>query len=206
MPTGYTAYIENGDITTGKDFLKLCTRAMGIAMDLRDENLSVPTPTHFEPDNYYKEQYEKALYEFIKNQNMTFEEAALQMKKSHIERVTDYRKLVDKMIERNKKYQKVRDEVENWIPPTDKHKGLKKFALEQIDMCMDKPKTIEGYIEASKQEFEISDETVHEYMKKQLDLYKWNVDHAYERYQVELERTREKNKWMEQLIQSLENI
>ena len=36
--TGYTAQIENGNITTGKDFLKLCTRAFGIAMDMR-ENL-----------------------------------------------------------------------------------------------------------------------------------------------------------------------
>jgi hypothetical protein len=206
VPTGYTAYIEDGDITTGKDFLKLCTRAMGIAMDIRDENLSVPTPTHFEPDNYYKEQYEKALDEFIKNQNMTFEEAALQMKKSHVERVTDYRKLAEKMTERNKKYQKVRDEVESWVPPTDEHKGLKKFALEQIDMCMDKPKTIEDCIEASKEEFEINDEAVREYMKYQLDLYKQDVDRAYERYQAELERTKEKNEWMKQLIQSLENM
>jgi hypothetical protein len=119
MLTGYTAYIEDGDITTGKDFLKLCTRAMGIAMGLRDKNLSVPTPTHFEPDNYYKEQYKKALDEFIKNQNMTFEEAILQMKKSHVERTTDYRKLVGKMIDQNQKYQKVRDEVANWLPPTE---------------------------------------------------------------------------------------
>lgn len=36
--TGYTAQIENGNITTGKDFLKLCTRTFGIAMDMR-ENL-----------------------------------------------------------------------------------------------------------------------------------------------------------------------
>lgn len=28
--TGYTAQIENGNITTGKDFLKLCTRAFGM--------------------------------------------------------------------------------------------------------------------------------------------------------------------------------
>jgi hypothetical protein len=137
---------------------------------------------------------------------MTFEEAALQMKKSHVERVTDYRKLAEKMTERNKKYQKVRDEVESWVPPTDEHKGLKKFALEQIDMCMDKPKTIEGYIEASKEEFEINDGAVREYMKYQLDLYKQDVDRAYERYQAELERTKEKNEWMKQLIQSLENM
>ena len=59
MPTGYTAYIEDGDITTGKEFLKLCTRAFGIAIDLKDEPLSVPTKTHYEPSPYYKEDYEE---------------------------------------------------------------------------------------------------------------------------------------------------
>jgi hypothetical protein len=150
MPTGYTAYIENGKITTGKEFLKLCTRAMGIAMDLRDENLSVSTPIHFEPDNYYKKNYEEALDSFIKNQNMTFEEAVLRMKKSHIDKVVTYRELAEKAIEKNKKYQKIRDEVENWIPPTDEHKELKEFALKQIDLCTNSQKTIDDYTEESK--------------------------------------------------------
>ena len=61
MPTGYTVYIKNGDITTGKEFLKLCTRNFGIAIDIRDESLSVPTPTHFEPHSYYKKAYDKAV-------------------------------------------------------------------------------------------------------------------------------------------------
>ena len=59
MPTGYTAGIEDGTITTGKDFLKLCTRAFGIAMDLRDEPLSVPTPAKFEPDTYYRDRVDR---------------------------------------------------------------------------------------------------------------------------------------------------
>ena len=80
MPTGYTAYIEDGDITTGKEFLKLCTRAFGIAIDLKDEPLSVPTPTHFEPDTYYKERYEKALEDFDEANNLTFDNAKTQMK------------------------------------------------------------------------------------------------------------------------------
>lgn len=83
MPTGYTAYIEDGEITTGEDFLKLCTRAFGVAVDLKDELLSVPTPTHFEPQPYYKEKYDKALSEFNKANNLTFDEAKIQMKKNY---------------------------------------------------------------------------------------------------------------------------
>lgn len=54
MPTGYTAYIKDGDITTGKDFLRLCLRNFGVAINMRDEPLSKPVPTQFEPDPYYK--------------------------------------------------------------------------------------------------------------------------------------------------------
>ena len=50
MPTGYTTYIKDGDITTGKDFLKLCLRNFGVAINMRDEPLSKPVPNQFEPN------------------------------------------------------------------------------------------------------------------------------------------------------------
>ena len=61
MPTGYTAHIEDGEITTGKEFLKLCTRAFGVAVSLKDEPLSTPTPSSFEPSPFYNESYDGAL-------------------------------------------------------------------------------------------------------------------------------------------------
>ena len=61
MPTGYTYYINDGEITSGKEFLKLCTRAFGIAIDIKDESLDVPTPNHFEPDHYYEKAYKDSL-------------------------------------------------------------------------------------------------------------------------------------------------
>lgn len=63
MLTGYTAFIENENITTGKEFLKLCTRAFGIAVSLRDEPLTVATPSVFETNPYFHERYERALEE-----------------------------------------------------------------------------------------------------------------------------------------------
>ena len=138
MPTGYTAYIEDGDIATGKEFLKLCTRAFGIAVDLKDESLSVPTPTHFEPNTYYKKRYKKALEDFNEANNLTFDNAKIQMKAAYERRISDYKSWAEKGSLMNEKYAKVRKEVEEWIPPTEEHQSLKKFALEQIDMCITK--------------------------------------------------------------------
>lgn len=202
MPTGYTAYIEDGDITTGKDFLKLCTRAFGIAIDQKEDPLSVPTKTKFEPNSYYKERYEKALSALEQAQKITFDEAKSQMRLAYEKRISDYRQFADKEISMNKKYEKVRKEVEEWNPPTEEHTELKKFALEQIDMCVTKQKYIDEYIEKSKELFDGSDEAVHKYMIDNIDLCQVDVDRAYKSWQEELERVESKNKWMQQFLDS----
>ena len=87
MPTGYTSYINDGEITSGKEFLKLCTRAFGIAVDLKDESLDVPTPNHFEPDPYYEKAYKDSLKSRDKTYHMTFEEAATLAKKAEVDQL-----------------------------------------------------------------------------------------------------------------------
>lgn len=45
-------------------------------------------------------------------------------------------KILEGYKDEDKKYLKVREEVEKWIPPTPEHENLKKFCLEQIDMSL----------------------------------------------------------------------
>ena len=203
MPTGYTAYIEDGDIATGKEFLKLCTRALGIAIDLKDEPLSVPTPTHFEPNIYYKERYEKALEEFNKANNLTFDEAKIQMKTAYERRISDYKSWAEKESLMNEKYAKVRKEVEEWIPPTEEHQDLKKFALEQIDMCITKQEYIDEYLEKSKEVFDDSNEEVEKYISDNIQYCKDSLDRAYKSWKEELERTENKNIWIKKFLESI---
>lgn len=203
MPTGYTAYIEDGDITTGKEFLKLCTRAFGIAIDLKDEPLSVPTPTHFEPDTYYKERYKKALEDFNEANNLTFDNAKIQMKTAYEKRISDYKSWAEKESLMNEKYAKVRKEVEEWIPPTEEHQSLKKFALEQIDMCITKQEYIDEYLEKSKEVFDDSNESVEKYISDNIQYCKDSLDRAYKSWKEELERTEKKNIWIKKFLESI---
>lgn len=203
MPTGYTSYIEDGDITTGKEFLKLCTRAFGIAIELKDEPLSVPTPTHFEPDLYYKSRYERALQNLDKAKKITFEEAKNKMKLSYEKRISDYKSFAENAISLSRKYEKVRKEVEDWIPPTDNHKNLKKFALDQIDMSITNQGYIDEYLEISKEEFDSSDEAVYKYIEENINFCSKEVDMAYKAWQEELQRTKEKNEWITKFYESL---
>lgn len=191
--TGYTAQIENGNITTGKDFLKLCTRAFGIAMDMREKPLSVPTPTQFEPDPYYKQKYDKAV----------------EVRKKIIEKynteITQAKKSLENYKLEDEKYKKVRNEIVKWNPPTDEHKALKNFALEQIDLSMNT--YIYNYLERDlNKELDISDNAVWKYINDMNASCEKNVGEAYEQWQEELKRTDEKNTWMQQFLESLDSL
>ena len=203
MPTGYTAGIEDGEITTGKDFLKLCTRAFGIAMDLRDEPLSIPTPTKFEPNIYYKDRLEKEKAELEKCRKMSFEDAKTKMIKSHEDRVKTYKSMAEKALRTNEKYAKVRAEVEAWNPPTEEHYNLKKFALEQIDMCVEKQEWIDEYLQKSNKKLDDSDEAVKKFIDEEIEYCYKSVKRAEENWEEELKRVVSKNAWMEKFLNSL---
>lgn len=205
MPTGYTSYIKDGKITSGKEFLKLCTRAFGIAIDLKEESLDVPTPSHFEPHPYYEKRYKESLKSREKAYSMTLEE----VKKDIISKYNDNKGRAEKILEEckdeDKKYLKVREEVEKWTPPTPEHENLKKFCLEQIDMSLNTD-LYEWYEKDINKELDTSDDTI----KKYIDILRDNADktlkRTYKNWQEELRRVEEKNLWMKQFLDSLENM
>lgn len=203
--TGYTEQIENGNITTGKDFLKICTRAFGVANSLIEKPLSVPTPTHFEPNPYYKEEYDKAVEVRNKWKQMTFDEAKQKIIEKYNTEITQAKKSLENYKLEDEKYKKVRNEIVKWNPPTDEHKALKNFALEQIDLSMNT--YIYNYLERDlNKELDISDNAVWKYINDMNASCEKNVGEAYEQWQEELKRTDEKNTWMQQFLESLDSL
>lgn len=206
MPTGYTAFIEDGNITTGKEFLLLCSRAFGIAMEIRDEPLSVPTPTTFEPDGYYKNRYENAVKRLEAERNISFKAAKRRMRSDYDKRVEDAKRIIANMTAINERYAKVRGQVSGWIPPTENHEGIKKFALEQIDMCVNSDKMFAYYQEIIDTPFNDSDEAVREYIAKYIEYLESDVERVKKSYNEEVERANEKTQFMKEFIESLENL
>ena len=113
-------------------------------------------------------------------------------------------KILEEYKDEDKKYLKVREEVEKWIPPTPEHENLKKFCLEQIDMSLNTA-LYEWYEKDINKELDTSDDTI----KKYIDILRDNADEklkrAYKKYQEELKRVEEKNLWMKQFLDSLED-
>lgn len=206
MPTGYTAYIEDGDITTGKEFLKLCTRAVGVAIDQKDDPLSVPTKTKFEPSQYYIDAYNEACAELRDARSVSFNDAKLRLKSKYHKKIEDYKKLAEKYSDLRNKYLKVRQEVEAWTPPTPEHDGLKKFALEQIDMCIPSTERITEFINKSKEPLDLSDEAITKFIEDNISQCKSSVEYYKKSMGAEYERVKEKQEWMDKFLVSLENM
>lgn len=172
---------------------------------MRDEPLSKPVPTRFQPDPYYKKNYEKTVEVRNKYRQMTFEEAKKKLIKKHKKDIKSTKKSLDKYIAEDERYMKVREEIEKWIPPTSEHENVKKFALNQIDISLNTD-IREYYNKELNKDLDISDEAVYSYMNYINEFYEDDVARAYKRWQEELKRTADKNMWMKQFLDSLDNI
>lgn len=194
MPTGYTSFIEDGQIDNGKDFLLLCARAFGACVTMRDEPLSKPIPNEMKVDDYYITSLEKALQRQAKYENMTIEEAVAQCTQEFERRNQDYIQRQQKRQTMKERYQQVLEEVKTWEPPTPEHENLKKFAIEQIEICLpdcdysyDPPKKVEPEVWLAEK---IKDATS-------------DVAYARKNLAEEKERISRRNKWLSDLRASL---
>lgn len=88
--------------------------------------------------------------------------------------------------------------------PTPEHENLKKFCLDQIDMSLN-TFLYKWCKKDINKELDTSDEAIRKYIDNLKDQEDGKVNRAYEKYQAELKRVEEKNLWMKQFLDSLEN-
>lgn len=198
MPTGYTAYIEDGEITKGKDFLLKCARAFGACIDMKEDNLSVDIPAELKPSTYHKEALERAYLELEKYKTMTLEEAQKIVNEDYEKNQKYYTEAIVKNRRINDRYTSIRNEIDKWTPPTSEHYNLKKFALEQIDISMNH--NMEDYY---KKELVKPKKTAEEYITTMIEGAADNIKYHLKNWNEEVKRTDERNKWINDLRDSL---
>lgn len=203
MPTGYTYFIENGDITTGKEFLKLIIRAFGCCAGQRDDPLNAPLITEYKSDSYYKEQYEKSVKRLNEFKAKSIDEIEQELESERINTMNRNKERMHKQQSLREKYLKVREEVEKWNPPSSEHNGIKEFALEQIDMCIPTVSEINDLKNSCNCNTESS---VEDYILDNIRLLEKDIK-LYKMEMIEEEqRTASRNKFLKDYIDSLEEL
>lgn len=196
MPTGYTAFIEDGKITTAKDFLMLCARAFDATVEMREEPLSKPIPEKLEPSDYHTKSLESARKRLEQLRVMTEDEIGAEIESEHTRRVEEKRKSQEKNRELKSRYMEILRDVTSWTPPTSEHEGLKKFAVEQIEMCL--PETSWGMSESLPEK-----ETPAQWTERNLASCLRDIEYHEKEERKEAERCDKRNKWLRDLRESL---
>ena len=166
----------------------------------------MPTKTKFEPSRYYIVAYNEACPKLRDAKSVSFNDAKLRLKSKYHKKIEDYKKLAEKYSDLRNKYLKVRQEVEAWTPPTPEHDGLKKFALEQIDMCIPSVESINAFTNKSKEPLDLSDEAIAKFIEDNISQCESSVGYYKKAMNDEYRMAQEKQEWMYKFLESLENM
>jgi hypothetical protein len=203
MPTGYTAGIIDGEITTFPQFAKKCMRAFGATMHMRDDSLDEEyTPQKV--DDFYYENLEKSKAKLKEVMDATDEEI-LKIHEDEVMPTMDYHKVEMNKETKNKEFiEKLYKEVEQWNPPTPEHEGIKMFMKEQLSKTMEYdavPKYHKDELNRLIEEILSADEKL--LREKFIKKHEKDIKYYTERVELMEKKVEDANKWVTDLLESL---
>lgn len=205
MPTGYTAGIIDGEITTFEQFATQCTRAFGATIHMRDNPMDSPYEPRT-PSEYYANSLQSHREELKKMESLTDEEIVQEFETSTKENLDYHEKALEKGKANLEKLNSILSSVKAWVPPTEEHEGLRTFMIEQITCTIkmdEDPSYHLNKIVQIKQEIEggIDPKVYREERMKEIkeSLIFYETEH-----QKELVRCKQSNDWMEKFFESIQ--
>lgn len=195
MPTGYTAAIEDGKITNGRDFLLQCSRNFGALIHMREDSMSSEIKKR-EPSDYHEKSLKKAKEDLDYYCKMSDEQIEKEIEVEFKESIESNIRYYENGEKKNRTYEKVLAEVLQWIPPTNDHKNLKEFAIEQIRMSMS-----EFHIEYK--DLIPKKLSVPEWRAAKIESCLGNISYHTKSKKQEEDTCKKVNDWIDSLIESL---
>lgn len=187
--TPYTSGVESGEVSSLKDFLIICAGGA----DYQDFSDS------------FLDKYEKTVINLDVTQKLTIEDARAEMVADHKKKVNEALRVLGEYEERNGRLSAMRDNLIAWIPPTDRHKGLKEFALKQIRTSMIPAEIIDMYKRESTAVLDVGEEAVRAYIDRQIKFCEKRVLTAKGEWEAEVSRVKNRFEYVEQLINSFDD-
>ena len=191
MPTGYTTDIYNGKDVSFRDFALTCARQFGACIMQRDDPAD-EKPKIMPEESYHAEELKK-LGKFKKPTKAEFE--------NYIKtKIADCKESIDKMKKLQTAYNRKIKEAQDWNPPTPEHEGLKEFMIEQLTESMQFDCSYAHYESDLKK---LNKMTYDDYFEQQKQHHKWFIKYHTEYLEKDLNNIRQRNKWIQDLYNSL---
>jgi hypothetical protein len=195
MPTGYTAELCDRDVSFEK-FILSCARNFGALIEMRDDPADAPIPQEFQPSKWHRDALAAARGNLDKLEKMSDAEAEAAATKEYEDAIAEDARIASKRIEVRKRLLGMRRRVEEWIPPTKDHDGLKRFMLEQLDMTIEQ--------DGAPWTMHHERKTGEQWRKESIEVERRSIEYHVEENLKEIERTNGRNRWIADLRCSLE--
>jgi len=150
MPTGYTTRIIDGDITTFEEFAKLCARAFGATIHMRDENLDKEYEPRI-PSDYYSRVIAETKEEIERIKNSTDEEIKLDILNKYNKDLLYHKNKIEEIERHASSLTPMLEKAQSYVPPTEEHIGIREFMIEQLRQTIDRDCDTEYHIERIKE-------------------------------------------------------
>ena len=217
MPTGYTAFIENKQCNSAKQFLKLCLRNFGILCKYRDEPLSLDFEPDFTDENVNSliknnenkiEKYKNELKEY---DDLSYDEKASKIKEGCLKEINFYTKLYDEGVELNARYDDFIEAIEDWDCSED-FNSIKEFAINQCKISKENLDYYEREI-VNYQNLLDNIETSEYAVQCEIEKYRNNIIARIKSYQDSINKIKEQSskyesnkEFYDRFIKELENV
>ena len=194
MPTGYTAKLmEKGQ--DFRSFVLLCARGMGACIMQRDDPMD-DLPKKQKPHDYHSKAIKETEKLFAKLKAMTPAEQREHGQRLREEAIARAVQSHTKAQEEEARLESMEAQVKAWQPPTKDHDGLKNFMLQQLGISKNDGR-MEKYVK------EAEGKTAEAYFAEAVSTAARGLNYHTEEQAKEIERTNERNKWIDQLYKSL---
>jgi hypothetical protein len=203
MPTGYTAGILEGKITTFPQFAKLCMRAFGATIHMRDDELDAEFIKRT-PSDYYATEIGRAK-QLLKDAKTLSDEVIVKNRKEELEKSKEYHlKAIAKAKVDTINLNDILKEVRKWHPPTAEHTGIKDYMIDQIEKTIDFDcKTKWHDEELAKIELGLLTLNPSEIRKDMITKAKKDFEYNTKKYNEDVETCEQSNNWVATFLESL---
>lgn len=133
MPTGYTADVKDGKVTTFPEFALQCARAFGALIEMRDDPKDAPIPDEFTPSEYHVTALAKAEARLAELATYDLDRAEREAGAEYVARLKYEREREERRLAEKARYEAMLDKVLAWEPPTEQHVEMKKFMVDQLE-------------------------------------------------------------------------
>jgi hypothetical protein len=204
MPTGYTAGIIDGKITTFEQFATQCSRAFGATIHMRDNPLDSPYEPRT-PSEYYVNSLQSQREKLEETKTMT-DEAIVQDFETLLKDSLEYH---ERELEKTKvnlgRLNSIMESAKSWVPPTEDHEGVRDYMIDQLEITIkadgDPSYHVNKIVQAKKELEEGIDPKV--YREEKIKEIEDRISYYEGEVQKELERCKQSNDWMDNFLESI---